>query len=133
MGTFFSGERTGRYLVYCVDKRLSTISTEILDRLSLIRVGENVRNQGDALFCGVMVVDQAFPCWEATACMKPIRPANLGSKDKPHKSRETSSAWGRKSASWSQHRWTNAHNLSVKVKWVGRDGRSPPTIANIAA
>ena len=68
----------GGHLVYHIDEGLSIIPTEILDYLSFIGIGEDVRDQGYALFSDVRVINQAFPCWEAAVCTKPIRPANPG-------------------------------------------------------
>ena len=44
-----------------------------------------------------------------------------------------SSTLGRLRASWFQHSWVNAHKPSARLGWVGRDGRSPPAIADMAA
>ena len=43
------------------------------------------------------------------------------------------SACGRKWASLFQHLCTNAHISSVNVGWIGRDGRSPRSTADLAS
>lgn len=48
------------------------------------------------------------------------------------RTRKTSEIFGRKRGSWSQQHCVNIHNLSVKVELVGRDGRLPSIIANMA-
>jgi len=47
--------------------------------------------------------------------------------------RNTSGAFGREWTLWSQQRWANSHNPSVKVEWVGRGRRSPAINADMAA
>ena len=50
----------------------------------------------------------------------------------PRKIANTSEASGRKRRSWSQQRCINLHNSSAKVGCVGRGGRLPAIIANMA-
>jgi len=57
----------------------------------------------------------------------------LGSGVETYKLHEIRRELGRRWASLSQHRCVNVHNLSVKAGCVGRGGRWPPTIANMAA
>ena len=40
---------------------------------------------------------------------------------------------GHEGGSWSQHCCTNIHSWFVRAGCIGRDGRSPPIIANIAS
>ena len=56
-----------------------------------------------------------------------------GFKVETYKLHEIRKTGGRRRGSWFQQSLVNAHNPSVKAGWVGRGGRSPPTIANIAA
>lgn len=45
---------------------------------------------------------------------------------------KTSEAFGRERGSWAQQRCINVHNFSVKAGCVGRGGRPPCMIANMA-
>jgi len=50
----------------------------------------------------------------------------------PHKTFNTSETAGRKEGSWFQQHSVSAHNSVMKVGCVGRDGRLPCVMANIA-
>lgn len=67
MGPPFRDERVGKYLVYYVNKGLSIVPTQKLDRLYFIIIGENCRDQGDALICGKGTANQTFPRWNSVA------------------------------------------------------------------
>ena len=64
----------GKYLINHINKGLSVVPAQTLDRLSLITVREDVCDQGNAFICGERTVNQAFPRWSAAACEELIRP-----------------------------------------------------------
>jgi len=70
----YSAEKEwGRYLIYHIDKGLSVIPTERFDRVNLITIREDFRDQRDTLVCSTGTVKQASPCRNATVREKLIR------------------------------------------------------------
>ena len=86
----------GKYLVYHVDKGLSFVPTETVDRLSFTAVGEDVHDQGDARICGEGTINQAFPRWNAAARAKPVSQRMRAPRLETYKPRKTSNIWGRR-------------------------------------
>jgi hypothetical protein len=66
----------GTHPVYQVDKGLSIISGEMLNRLYFIIVREDGRYQGDALVRGRGMADQSFPEWSAAVYERIISSTN---------------------------------------------------------
>lgn len=64
---FFRDAGARKYLIYHVDEGLGIISTQMLNRLRFVTVGEEGRDLGDALVCGKRSADQTLPCWNVAA------------------------------------------------------------------
>lgn len=90
------------YLVNRIDECLSIVPAKAINHITLIFVGKNGRDQGDALTCGGGAINQTFPHWRTAASRKEVRLTNARCKIKPDKWRkfcDTSSVCGRRWAS----------------------------------
>ena len=65
-----------KYLIHHINKRLSVTSAQMLNHLSIIAVGEDIRDQGDALIRAEGTINQAFPDWNSAAREKVVRQTN---------------------------------------------------------
>ena len=54
--------------MHYIDKGLSVVPVQTLDLLSFTAVREDAYDQGDTLVRSGGTINQAFPCWSATAC-----------------------------------------------------------------
>ena len=73
MSSFFFGEKVDKHLIHYVDDGLSVIPTQAFNRVGLIAVGEDGRDQGDTLGCDEGSIDQALPRWDTAGGGKPVR------------------------------------------------------------
>ena len=65
------------YLVYRIHKGLGIFPIELFNRLNLIVVQEDRRDQRYALVRGEEVIDQPFPHWVFTAHEGPFKLTNM--------------------------------------------------------
>ena len=121
------------YLIYHINKGLSVISIKRPNRLGILVVREDVRNQGPALGRSGRVINQGLPRWDPAAALKAGQADTHGSGAETYKPHETLSACGRRWASLFQHRCISVHISSVKAGWIGRGGRSPRLTADLAS
>jgi hypothetical protein len=57
----------GKHLIYRINKGLSIISAEVANHLGHIAEGKYVREEGNAFFRTMRMIDQEVQCWNAVA------------------------------------------------------------------
>ena len=124
-------------LIYHIDECLGVISREIFEHLNLITVREDGCYQTSALFRGNGRANQPFPSGRVTRRedKSSLRTGDRQNEQKTDESRRTcrtSEAFGRERGTSCQHRLIKFHNRPVTSGCLGRGGRLPCVIANVA-